>query len=37
VDWSDVDVLAAHRLAREGLKALIERWEALFETQTERA
>jgi ATP-binding cassette subfamily F protein 3 len=36
-DWSDVDVLAAHRLARDGLKALIERWEALFEAQTERA
>ena len=35
-DWSDVDVLAAHKLARDGLKALLERWEALFEAQAER-
>jgi len=36
-DWSDVDLLAAHKLARDGLTALLERWEALFEAQTERA
>ena len=36
-DWSDVEVLAAHKLARDALKALLERWEALFEAQTERA
>jgi ATP-binding cassette, subfamily F, member 3 len=36
-DWTDVDVLAAHKLARDALSALIERWEALFEAQTERA
>ena len=31
VDWSDVDLLAAHRAAREDLEALLKRWEALFE------
>ena len=31
VDWSDVDLLAAHRVAREDLEALLKRWEALFE------
>ena len=36
-DWSDVELLAAHKLARDGLTALIERWETLFEAQTERA
>jgi ATP-binding cassette subfamily F protein 3 len=36
-NWSDVDLLAAHKLARDGLTALLERWEALFEAQTERA
>jgi len=36
-DWSDVELLAAHKLARDGLTALLERWEALFEAQTERA
>jgi ATP-binding cassette subfamily F protein 3 len=36
-DWSDVNVLAAHKNARDGLTALLERWEALFEAQTERA
>ncbi|HZQ89716.1 MAG TPA: ABC-F family ATP-binding cassette domain-containing protein [Gaiellaceae bacterium] len=36
-DWSDVDVLAAHKLARDALTSLLERWEALFEAQTERA
>jgi ATP-binding cassette subfamily F protein 3 len=35
-DWSDVDLLAAHTLARDALKALLERWEALFEAQAER-
>jgi ATP-binding cassette, subfamily F, member 3 len=30
-DWHDVDILAAHRRARDELKALLERWEALFE------
>ncbi|HEY2544100.1 MAG TPA: ABC-F family ATP-binding cassette domain-containing protein [Gaiellaceae bacterium] len=36
-DWSDVDALAAHKLARDGLTALLARWERLFEAQTERA
>jgi ATP-binding cassette subfamily F protein 3 len=35
-DWSDVDVLAAHKLARDALTALLARWEALFEAQAER-
>ncbi|HXR12155.1 MAG TPA: ABC-F family ATP-binding cassette domain-containing protein, partial [Gaiellaceae bacterium] len=35
-DWSNVDVLAAHRRSRDALTALLERWETLFETQTER-
>ncbi len=30
-DWSDVDLLASHRTARDDLAALLERWEALFE------
>jgi ATP-binding cassette subfamily F protein 3 len=30
-DWADVDLIAAHRRAREELEALLERWEALFE------
>jgi ATP-binding cassette subfamily F protein 3 len=30
-DWGDVDLLAAHRAARDELAALIERWESLFE------
>ena len=30
-DWTNVDVLAAHRRARDELQALLERWEALFE------
>jgi len=30
-DWSDVEVLAAHRKARDELQALISRWERLFE------
>jgi len=36
-DWSNVDVLAAHKNARDALMSLIERWEALFEAETERA
>jgi ATP-binding cassette subfamily F protein 3 len=36
-NWTDVDLLAAHKRARDGLAALLERWEALFEAQTERA
>ena len=35
-DWSDVDVLAAHKLARDALMALLARWETLFEAQAER-
>jgi ATP-binding cassette subfamily F protein 3 len=30
-DWSDVETLAAHRHARDELKALLQRWEHLFE------
>ena len=30
-DWSNVDRLAAHRLARERLQELLSRWEQLFE------
>ncbi|MFN2468209.1 MAG: ABC-F family ATP-binding cassette domain-containing protein [Gaiellaceae bacterium] len=30
-DWTDVDKLAAHKLARDELGFLLERWEALFE------
>jgi ATP-binding cassette subfamily F protein 3 len=30
-DWSDVDLIAAHRAARDDLQALLERWEQLFE------
>src|SRR5438093_12648556 len=30
-DWSDVEMLAAHRHARDELKALLQRWEHLFE------
>jgi ATP-binding cassette subfamily F protein 3 len=30
-DWSDVDVIAAHRRAREELQALLARWEALLD------
>jgi len=35
-DWSNVDVLASHKRARDALTALLERWEALFEAQAER-
>jgi ATP-binding cassette subfamily F protein 3 len=30
-DWGDVETLAAHRRARDELKALLARWEDLFE------
>jgi ATP-binding cassette, subfamily F, member 3 len=30
-NWTDVDVLAAHKRARDALTALLERWEQLFE------
>jgi len=30
-DWSDMDLLTAHRAARDELQALLARWEALFE------
>jgi ATP-binding cassette, subfamily F, member 3 len=30
-DWTDVDVLAAHKRSRDALTALLERWEALFD------
>jgi hypothetical protein len=30
-DWGDVDLLAAHRAARDDLAALLARWERLFE------
>jgi ATP-binding cassette, subfamily F, member 3 len=34
-DWTNVDMLAAHRRARDELQALLARWEDLFEeTQT---
>ena len=31
-DWSDVETLAAHKVARDDLQALLERWEQLFES-----
>ena len=31
VDWTDLDLLTAHREARSDLEALLRRWEALFE------
>ena len=30
-DWSDVDLLAAHKRSRDALTALLARWEQLFE------
>ena len=30
-DWGDMDLLAAHRAARDELQALLDRWETLFE------
>ncbi len=32
-DWADVETLAAHRQARDELKALLARWEQLFERE----
>ena len=32
-DWGDVDLLTAHRAARDELQALLERWETLFESE----
>jgi ATP-binding cassette subfamily F protein 3 len=31
-DWSNVETLAAHKQSRDALQALLERWEALFES-----
>ena len=31
-DWTNMDVLSAHRAARDELKALLERWEELFDS-----
>jgi predicted RNase H-like nuclease (RuvC/YqgF family) len=31
-DWTNVDVLAAHKRSRDALTALLQRWEQLFET-----
>jgi ATP-binding cassette subfamily F protein 3 len=31
-DWNDVEMLAAHRRARDELQELLQRWEALFES-----
>jgi ATP-binding cassette, subfamily F, member 3 len=31
-DWNDVETLAAHRLARDELQALLQRWETVFES-----
>jgi ATP-binding cassette subfamily F protein 3 len=33
-DWSDAQLVADHRAAREDLEALLSRWEALFESST---
>jgi ATP-binding cassette subfamily F protein 3 len=33
-DWTNVDLVAAHRAARDDLAALLERWESLFETSS---
>ena len=30
-DWTNVDLLSAHRAARDDLAALLARWERLFE------
>jgi ATP-binding cassette subfamily F protein 3 len=31
-DWGDVETLAAHKVARDELQGLLERWEQLFES-----
>jgi ATP-binding cassette subfamily F protein 3 len=33
-DWTNVDLVAAHRAARDDLAALLERWESLFEASS---
>ena len=33
-DWANVDLVAAHRAAREDLAALLDRWESLFEASS---
>ena len=35
-DWSDMDVLTAHRAARDELQELLLRWEELFEDASTR-
>ncbi len=35
-DWANMDVLSAHRAARDELKALLARWELLFEATESR-
>jgi hypothetical protein len=30
-DWTDTETLAAHRQARDELRALLDRWETVFE------
>jgi Skp family chaperone for outer membrane proteins len=30
-DWSDVEMLAAHKRSRDALQSLLTRWETLFE------
>jgi uncharacterized coiled-coil protein SlyX len=30
-DWGDLELLTAHRAARDELQALLDRWETLFE------
>jgi ATP-binding cassette subfamily F protein 3 len=34
-DWTNVDLLAAHRAARDDLQALLDRWEKVFEAVSE--
>jgi ATP-binding cassette subfamily F protein 3 len=34
-DWTNVDLVAAHRAARDDLEALLARWESLFDAATE--
>jgi uncharacterized coiled-coil protein SlyX len=30
-DWGDLELLTAHRAARDELQSLLDRWETLFE------
>jgi hypothetical protein len=32
-DWTNMDVLASHRAARDELQTLLAQWEELFEQQ----